>query len=269
MATVNKAEVTRGKVQYHLRLKPGDVGKYVLLPGDPARSDRVAKYLENPQLIAHNREYRTFTGLYQGIKVSVTSTGIGCPSAAIAVEELANIGAEVFIRIGSSAALKPGIALGDLLISCGSMKNEGTSRFYVPDAFPAVPDIEFTSTLIATARRLQPELGFGLHLGICASDDSFYGENQEWIEKLSRLGVTNVEMESSAIFTVAHVRHCKAASICAVSGNLVTGEVIYETENTALVAGWEKEIKVVLEAIHTYEKQRQAQALPGGVAGAR
>ncbi|QGP93635.1 Uridine phosphorylase [Neomoorella glycerini] len=260
MGPINKGEVTLGKIQYHLRLKPGDVGKYVLLPGDPARSDRVAKYLEEPQLMAHNREYRTFTGYYKGIKVSVTSTGIGCPSAAIAVEELANIGAEVFIRIGSSAALQPGIALGDLLISCGSMKNEGTSRFYVPDVFPAVPDIEFTSTLIATARRLQTELDFGLHVGICASDDSFYGETPEWIEKLSRLGVINVEMESSAIFTVAYLRRCKAASICAVSGNLVTGEVIYETENTRLVEGWEKEIKVVLEAIYAYERQRQAQA---------
>ncbi|GFN23714.1 nucleoside phosphorylase [Thermanaeromonas sp. C210] len=258
MSTVNKAEVTLGKIQYHLRVKPGDVGKYVLLPGDPARSDRVAKYLDNPQLIAHNREYRTFTGSYKGIKVSVTSTGIGCPSAAIAVEELANVGAEVFIRIGSSAALQPGMAIGDLVIACGAMKNEGTSRFYVPDVFPAVPDMEFTSVLIETARRLQPELHYGLHVGICASDDSFYGETQEWIEKLARLGITNVEMESSAIFTVAHVRRCKAASICAISGNLVTGEVIYEKENERLVEGWEKEIQVVLEAIYTYEQRRKS-----------
>lgn len=257
MSTLNKAEVTLGKVQYHVRVKPGDVGKYVLLPGDPARADRVAQYLDNPELIAHNREYRTFSGTYKGIKVSVTSTGIGCPSASIAVEELANVGAEVFIRIGSSAALQPQIALGDLLIASGSMKNEGTSRFYVPDCFPAVPDLEFTNVLVNTAQSLKNELDFAFHVGICASDDSFYGENQEWIEKLAKLGVMNVEMESSAIFTVAHVRRLKAASICAVSGNLITGEVVYETENTRLVDGWDKEIKVVLESIYHYETAHQ------------
>ncbi|BCV21457.1 nucleoside phosphorylase [Moorella sp. Hama-1] len=259
MSILNKVEVTLGKIQYHLRVKPGDVGKYVLLPGDPARSDRVAKYLDNARLIANNREYRTFTGYYKGIQVSVTSTGIGCPSASIAVEELANVGAEVFIRIGSSAALQPHIALGDLIISCGSMKNEGTSRFYVPDGFPAVPDFEFTSVLIDTARRLKEKLDYGLHVGICASDDSFYGETQEWIQKLTALGITNVEMESSAIFTVAHMRQKKAASICAVSGNLVTGEVVYETENTRLVEGWNKEIQVVLETIYNYEQIRKGQ----------
>ncbi|MDA8226717.1 nucleoside phosphorylase [Desulfosporosinus lacus] len=253
MTILNKADQTQGKIQYHVRVKPGDVAKYVLLPGDPARADRVAKYLDDPVLIANNREYRTFTGTYKGVGVSVTSTGIGCPSASIAVEELANVGAEVFIRIGSSAALQPEIRIGDLLVSSGSMKNEGTSRYYVPDCFPAVPDLDLTHTIIQTARSMKSELDFGLHVGICASDDAFYGETQEWIEKLAKLGVMNVEMESSAIYTVAHVRKLKAACICAVSGNLITGEVVYEKENTRLVEGWDKEIKVVLESIYRFE----------------
>ncbi len=254
MATLDKKQVTQGRPQYHIHLKPGDVGKYVLLPGDPARSDRVAKSLENPVLLAQHREYRTYTGMYKGVRVSVTSTGIGCPSASIAVEELANIGATCFIRIGSSAALQQGISIGDLLISTGSMKNEGTSRFYVPDCFPAVPDFELTRHLVDTARRMEPDLRVAVHTGICASDDSFYGETREWIEKLSALGVMNVEMESSAIFTVAQQRRLRAASICAASGNLVTGEVVYETENTRLADGWDKEISVVLEAIASFEK---------------
>jgi uridine phosphorylase len=254
MATLNKKEVTLGRPQYHVRLKPGDVGKYVLLPGDPARSDRVAKYLDAPLLVSNNREYRTYTGSYKGTRVSVTSTGIGCPSASIAVEELANIGVECFIRIGSSAALREGIAIGDLLISTGSMKNEGTSRYYVPDCFPAVPDFDLTRVLVDTARRMQPQLGAAVHVGVCASDDSFYGETKEWIENLARLGIMNVEMESSAIFTVAQQRRLRAASICAVSGNLITGEVIYETENVGLAEGWDKEIKVVLEAIAAFEE---------------
>ena len=129
---LDKELKTLGKKQYHIHLKPGDIGKYVLLPGDPARSDRVAKYLDNAEFVAENREHRTFTGYYKGVKISVTSTGMGCPSATIAAEELMNIGAECLIRIGSSAALQDDIKIGDLMISTGSMKNEGTSRFYVP-----------------------------------------------------------------------------------------------------------------------------------------
>jgi len=257
MSTLDKKAATLGRPQYHVHLSPGDVGNYVLLPGDPARSDRVAKYLENPVFVAQNREYRTFTGTYKGVKISVTSTGIGCPSASIAVEELANIGVQNFIRIGSSAALREDIRIGDLLISCGSMKNEGTSRFYVPDAFPAIPDFELTRVLLDTARRMQPELGCNVHMGICASDDNFYAETKEWIENLAHLGVMNVEMESSAIFTAAFMRHLRAASVCAVSGNLITGEVVYETENTGLIEGWDREIRVVLEAIVAFENSQK------------
>lgn len=250
---LDKESKTLGKKQYHIHLKPGDIGKYVLLPGDPARSDRVAEYLEDARLVANNREHRTFTGYYKGVQVSVTSTGMGCPSATIAAEELMNIGAECLIRIGSSAALQEGIKIGDLIISTGSMKNEGTSRFYVPDCFPAVPDFDLTRTILDTARDMENDLTGTVHYGINASDDAFYGETQEWIEKLSGLGCMNVEMESSALYTVCHRRKKRAAMICAVSGNLITGEVIYETVNEALVKGWDEEIKVVLEAIYRFE----------------
>jgi uridine phosphorylase len=256
---LNKDEKTIGKRQYHIHLSPGDIGEYVLLPGDPGRSDRVAQYLDNPILVANNREHRTFTGTYKGVKISVTSTGMGCPSAAIACEELINIGATCLIRIGSTAALQEGISIGDLLVSTGSMKNEGTSKFYVPDCFPAVPDFDFTRTLIDTAKDLQRQMGFGLKYGINASDDAFYGETPEWIEKLHGLGVLNVEMESSAIYTVCHRRNVRGAMISAVSGNLITGEVIYETENTKLADGWDQEIKVVLEAIVRFDIEQKQQ----------
>ena len=236
---LDKESKTAGKKQYHIHLKPGDIGKYVLLPGDPARSDRVAQYLEDAQFVANNREHRTFTGFYKGVKISVTSTGMGCPSAAIAAEELMNIGAECLIRIGSSAALQDDIKIGDLMISTGSMKNEGTSRFYVPDCFPA-------------------DLYGKVYYGINASDDAFYGETQEWIDKLSALGCLNVEMESSALYTVCHKRKKRAAMISAVSGNLVTGEVIYETANEGLARGWDEEIKIVLEAIYRFEKEMES-----------
>lgn len=254
--SLNKEEKTIGKRQYHIHLQPGDIGKYVLLPGDPARSDRVAKYLEDAKLVADNREHRTFTGYYKGVKISVTSTGMGCPSTAIAAEELINIGAECLIRIGSSAALQEGIEIGDLMISTASMKNEGTSRFYVPDCFPAVPDFDLTRTLIDTAKDMKNDITGKVYYGINASDDAFYGETEEWIEKLSKLGCLNVEMESSALYTVCHRRKVKGAMISAVSGNIITGNVVYETENYGLVTGWDDEIRIVLEAIYRFEKEQ-------------
>ena len=252
---LNKEEKTLGKRQYHIHLSPGDIGEYVLLPGDPARSNRVAEYLDDAVLVAENREHRTFTGYYKGVKISVTSTGMGCPSTAIACEELINIGAKCLVRIGSTAALQEGISIGDLIVSTGSMKNEGTSRFYVPDVFPAVPDFDFTRVIIDTAREMQKDGGYGFFYGINASVDFFYGETPEWIEKLHSLGVLNVEMESSAIYTVCHRRKVRGAMISAVSGNLITGEVIYETENRKLAEGWDKEIKVILEAISRFDRE--------------
>lgn len=256
MGILDKSKITQGQKQYHIALKPGDIGEYVLLPGDPDRSDRVAKYLDNPQFVANNREHRTFTGTYKGIKISVTSTGMGCPSTAIASEELINIGAKVLIRIGSSAALQEQVKIGDLLISTGAMKNEGTSKFYVPQEFPAVPDFEFTNLLIQTAKEMTEGTDINVYSGINATDDAFYGETKEWIEKLIALKLLNVEMEASAIYTIAHVRDIKAACICGTSGNLKTGEVIYTTENIKLANAWEKEIQVVLETIYRFEQQK-------------
>lgn len=256
MGMYDKYEVTKGKKQYHIALKPGDIGEYVLLPGDPARSDRVAKYLDDAQLMASHREHRTFTGTYKGVKISVTSTGMGCPSAAIACEELANIGAKTLIRIGSTAALQDDIHMGDLVICTGAMKNEGTSKFYVPDNFPAVPDIDLTYLLIQTAKEMIQDMDVKLALGITGSEDAFYSSN-DWIQKLIDYGVTNVDMESSAIFTVAHVRGLQAASMFGVSSNLKTGEFIYDKENVALTEAWDKEIQIVLETIYRNEQMKK------------
>ncbi len=136
------------------------------------------------------------------------------------------------------------------------MKNEGTSQFYVPENFPAVPDFDFTRVLIETADKMKDVLGFECFYGLNSTDDAFYGESQEWIEKLSDLGLLNVEMESSALYTVAHRRRKKAAMISAVAGNLIRGEVIYDQENKRLNKGIENEIQVALEAIKKYHDER-------------
>ncbi|NLC88842.1 MAG: nucleoside phosphorylase [Clostridiaceae bacterium] len=257
MSTLNKHEKTVGQKQYHIALEPGDIGEYVLLPGDPMRSDRVAKYLDDAELKANNREHRTFTGTYKGVRVSVTSTGMGCPSAAIATEELINIGAKCLIRIGSSAALDPEINIGDLMISTAAMKNEGTSKFYVPESFPAVPDFELTSILIDTAREKYAGTDEKVHVGISATDDAFYGETPEFVDKLRSYKIMNIEMEASAIYTIAHLRGVRAACICGCSGNLTNAEVIYTKKNEKLAEAWDKEIQVVLETIYRLEQMKQ------------
>jgi len=256
MSVLNKQETTLGQKQYHIALSPGDIGEYVLLPGDPARSDRVAKYLDNAELKGNNREHRTFTGTYKGVRISVTSTGMGCPSAAIAAEELINIGAKTLIRIGSSAALDPRIAIGDLMISTASMKNEGTSKFYVPNRFPAVPDFEFTHELIRTAQEMLEGTGEKVYIGVSSTDDAFYGETPEFIEKLRKLKIMNIEMEASALYTIGHLRDVRTACICGCSGNLTNSEVIYTKANEKLAEAWEREIQVVLETIVRFEEAK-------------
>lgn len=254
---LNKSEITKGQKQYHIALSPGEIGDYVLLPGDPARSDIVANYLDDAKLMANNREHRTFTGYYKGIKVSVTSTGMGCPSAAIAAEELINIGAKALIRIGSSAALDPSIRIGDLMISKAAMKNEGTSRFYVPDSFPAVPDMELTWQLIQTAREMCKHTGEAVYVGINSSDDAFYGETPEFLDQLRKYKIMNIEMESSALYTIGHLRGVRTACICGTSGNLTNQEVIYTEKNEKLAEAWEREIRIVLETIYRFEQLKQ------------
>jgi uridine phosphorylase len=253
--TLDKAEKTFGKAQYHIHVRPGEVGKYVLIPGDPDRVLRIAQHLEDAKEIAFHREHRTWTGMYKGIRVSATSTGMGCPSTAIAVEELANVGATHFIRVGSTGALQKGMQIGDIVISTGAMRLDGTSRYYAHDGFPALPDYFLTKALLETAIELQKSSNFRLFMGANASSDAFYGETPELLQMLSDHRIVNVEMEASAVYTVATMRGLKAGMVCAVSGNLLTGEVIYDRPNTGLVQGWEDAIAIALEAIYLYENQ--------------
>jgi uridine phosphorylase len=189
----------------------------------------------------------TMTGRYKDRVITATSTGMGCPSTAIAVEELIRCGVSSFIRVGSTAALQPGIAPGDLVVSQGSLRNDGTSDAYVPRGYPAVPDFEITLELERVARELAERGGFAIHVGINATDDAFYAETPEWISELSRLGLVNVEMESSALFVIARQRGLRAAMICACSSNLVAGESLYDKANARLHDGWRKSIEAALE----------------------
>ena len=212
--------------QYHIQVADGEVGRYVILPGDPKRCEKIAQYFDNPVLVADNREYVTYTGTLDGVKVSVTSTGIGGPSAAIAMEELCRCGADTFIRIGTCGGMQPEVKSGDVVIATGAIRMEGTSREYAPIEFPAVPDLAVTNALAAAAGTK----GFPFHTGVVQSKDSFYGQHEpetkpvsyelvnKW-EAWKRLGCLASEMESAALFVVAGYLHVRAGACYLVVAN--------------------------------------------------
>ncbi len=205
---------------YHIQVSPGDVGRYVILPGDPKRCEKIAKYFDNPVLMADSREYVTYTGYLDGVKVSVTSTGIGGPSAAIAMEELVQAGADTFVRVGTCGGIGLKVEGGDAVIATGAIRAEGTSREYAPIEFPAVADFGLVNHLVAAAK----DLGMKYHTGVVQCKDSFYGQHSpermpvsydlenKW-EAWKRLGTLASEMESAALFTVASTLGVRAASV--------------------------------------------------------
>ena len=160
--------------QYHIQVAKGEVGRYVILPGDPKRCVKIAQYFDNPVLIADNREYITYTGTLDGVKVSVTSTGIGGPSASIAMEELYRCGADTFVRIGTCGGMQTEIKSGDIVIATAAVRMEGTSREYAPIEYPAVANLDVTNALVEAAK----EKGFIYHTGVVQSKDSFYGQHE-------------------------------------------------------------------------------------------
>jgi uridine phosphorylase len=243
--TLDKSQVGLGVRQFHIGVAPGEVSTIALLPGDPFRVPLIAEHLSDVREIAHKREHRTMVGTYQGHPITATSTGMGCPSTAIAVEELARVGVTSFIRVGSTGALQPGINPGDLVISEGSYRNDGTSDAYVPKGYPAVPDLGITVRLVEEARAEAEGQGFAVHSGLNVTDDAFYAEPPEWTQRMSGLGMLNVEMESAALFVVARQRGLRAGMICSVSSNLVEGKSVYDTHDQ-LAAGWHHSIEVAL-----------------------
>lgn len=261
--SINKDEAYKDATQYHIALNKGDIGEYVIIPGDPFRTDVIAKYFDNPVLVQHKREHKTWTGTYKGIKVSVTSTGMGCPSTAIAVEELANVGAKVIVRLGTCAGFREDVEPGNICITTGVYKQDGTSRRYVPDTFPAVPDLDLTYQLINVAKKHTENLDkcFAVKTGITCSDDAFYAESQEWIEECYKLGCMNVEMESSAIYTIAHKRGFKAATICACAANLYTGVDFIDEENTITPKAVEMATQIILDTFYQMEQLRKENKL--------
>jgi len=232
-------------LQYHIECKPGDLQGPVMLPGDPERAKRIAETWQEHKEVADHRQYKSYTGKVFDVPVSVTSTGIGTPACEIALTELLNIGCDTFLRVGSCGALQPGIEIGDLVINTGAVKLEGSSIHYVPESFPAIAHQEVVLALIEACE----ELGFRYHVGIAASSSSFYvgqgrpGYNDYKISKtdnivpdFQKMGVVNMEMEASHIFTLGQIFGARTGAICAVYANRVTNEFGVKGEKEAILA---------------------------------
>lgn len=240
-------------LQYHLQIRPGDVGRYVILPGDPKRCAKIAKHFEQAELVADSREYVTYTGYLDGEKVSVTSTGIGGPSASIALEELVLCGADTFIRVGTCGGIELDVKGGDIVIATGAIRMEGTSREYAPIEYPAVADLDVTNALVQASKNL----GFTYHTGVVQCKDAFYGQHEparmpvsyellnKW-EAWKRMGCKASEMESAALFIAASHLRVRCGSNFLVVGNQERNALGMENP---IVHDTESAIKVAVEAI--------------------
>ena len=244
--------------QPHIALEEGLGIEYAILPGDPARIDRIAEMLDKPRELAYNREFRSVQGRYKGIDVLALSTGIGGCSAGIAAEELHNIGVRAAIRVGSCGALQKGIALGDLIVVSGAVRDDGASKAYLPDNYPAYADIELVSCILEAAAAL----GVPYHEGVAHSHESFYhDENDAESEYWSKKGVLGADMESAALLTIGRLRGMKAASIL---NNVVlygedTADAVadYAGGESLTARGERDEIRVALEAFARLDARRK------------
>lgn len=237
----------------HIQCEKGDVGRYVILPGDPGRVEKIASYLDHPEKIAENREFVTYTGELEGEKVSVCSTGIGGPSAAIAMEELVKCGADTFIRVGTCGGISEKPAPGDLIIATSAVRQEGTSLHYMPVEFPATSNTEVLMELIYGAETLN----MPFHTGIVQSKDSFYGQHEpgrmpvarELEEKWNawkQAGVLASEMETAALFVTASVLHVRCGAVFLMIWNQERDKAGYQDKKTEDTTG---AIETAIEAM--------------------
>lgn len=212
--------------QYHIQTRPGEVGRYVIMPGDPKRCEKIAKYLDDARFVADNREFVTYTGYLDGEMVSVTSTGIGGASASIAMEELSRCGADTFVRIGTCGGMQLDVVGGDIVIASGAIRMEGTSREYAPIEFPAVANVGVVNALTEAAEKLN----LPHHVGVVQCKDSFYGQHEpekkpvgyELLNKWDawiKCGALASEMESAAMFVVGSCLRARVGSCFLVVAN--------------------------------------------------
>ena len=251
-----------GEKKYHIGLAKGDVGDYVLVPGDPGRTPMIAKYLDGAHEVAFSREYRTFTGSIDGVPVSTISSGMGGPSVAIAVEELNELGVHTFLRVGTCGAAQPEIKMGDLVIAIGSVRSEGTPNGYVPLEYPAIASLDVVNALVEASRKD----GVPYHVGVIRSVDALYSDLmpdtmprphhlREELDMWSRAGILSNDMETSTLFVVARIRKLRAGTINLCVDELGAGE-IHHLDPSYM----DRMLKVAVDAIRILIKRDQSAA---------
>lgn len=246
------------RIQPHIMCGLGDVAESVLLPGDPNRVERIASFFDESKKVADYRGYLTFTGRVDKTAISACSSGIGCPSAAIVVEELSNIGAKNLIRVGTTGALQNDIEIGDIVIATASARADGASNAFAPIGFPAIADFQVVSALIQAANKLNKKF----HLGVVVSSDAYYAENLDFVTSYRNANVLSVEMEASVIFTLTNIKKLRGGAILVVDSNLVsgikkgefdsgekTGELDYRVQKSI-----DDEIQIAIEAVKILDK---------------
>ncbi len=234
------------EIQKHIRCKPGDVAKYVLVPGDPGRVKRIAEQMDEAHLIAENREYVVYTGTTNGVPVSVCSSGIGGPAASIAIEELVKVGAQVFIRVGSAGGRQDDIPIGTPVIITAAHRGEGTSKVYLPVEFPAVADLDVTNALVAAAG----EAGEDYRVGIGFTRDAYYVQDKQLNELLKSVGVVAAEQEASLLFIVGSVKRVRVGAIVSTDSNIwLPAQPTLEEKEKLFRVGEKKAIAIALRAV--------------------
>lgn len=256
--------VVAGGKQYHLRVGPGDMASAVLLPGDPGRVPVLASAWDEAATVAEHREYRSMRGSYRGVPISACSTGIGGPSTEIALNELAEVGCDTFLRLGTTGGLQEPIRCGDVIISTGAIRWEGASLAYAPPEYPASASYELVLALIEACERLR----LSYHLGVSASTASFYsgqsrpafggyeGMNGDRVERLHAMGVTNFEMEAATVFTLSALLGLRAGAACVVIADRFRNEFRPEGADEVLAS-------VGAEAIAVLARNDAAKAAAG------
>jgi uridine phosphorylase len=240
------------EVQKHIRCVPGDIARYVLLPGDPQRAKRIAAQMEDAKFIAENREYVVYTGTTASVPVSVCSTGIGGPSASIALEELVNVGASVFIRVGSAGGRQKNTPIGTPIVITAAYRGEGTSKAYLPAEFPAVADLDVTNALVAAVR----EQGEEFRVGIAFTRDAYYVQDQALNELLTQHRVEAAEQEASILFITGTHRGVRVGAVVATDSNIWLPEQPTLAEKEALYTlGEKKVISIALRAVQILDAQ--------------
>ncbi len=241
---------------YHIHLRPGEPGRYVLLPGDPGRCERIARYFDDPHFVAANREYITWSGTLLGEKVSVTSTGIGAPSTAIAVEELIKAGADTFIRVGTSGGIQPENQVGDVAVITAAVRDEGTSLHYLPLEFPAVADVD----VVLALRQAAEQLGLRHHVGITQTKDSFYGEVEpkrmpmaghllERWEAWKAGGAIVSEMEAAILFILGSIHRARTGGVMLIIGDPAEASGSHGLEAFNKMLSEDRQIRVAVEGL--------------------